>query len=300
MERPEAGTADGTAMKRPGTGPAAAAPAEENAGNPAGAGPAARPEAGSGDEVPAERPGAGRTEEEPMEALPLMEHFLALRRVLIISMSAIVIGFLVVFFLWSGRLVQWVSSPLAEEGVQLIYTEVSEAFGAQTKMALIAGAVLGSPFVFGSVWWFVRPGLHRRERRAALVYLSAALVLFILGVMFAYRFVFFLAVNFFVTMGDNMAMPMFSLGKYVDFLFAFLVPFGIMFELPVLVIWLSRLGILTAAQLVRARKFIILAVFTVAAILTPPDVVSQCMLAFPLLVLFEVSVICCRVLGRKE
>ena len=238
--------------------------------------------------------------EETMQAQPLLVHLQALRRVLIVSMAAVVTGFLAVFFLWSSRLVQWVCDPLSEEGVQLIYTEVSEAFGAQTKMSLIAGAVLGSPVVFGAVWWFVRPALYRRERRSALIYLSTALILFILGVMFAYRFVFFLALNFFVTMGDNMAMPMFSLGKYVDFLFAFLVPFGIMFELPVLVVWLSRLGILTAAQLVKARKFIVLGVFTVAAILTPPDVVSQCMLAFPLLFLFEISVICCRIWGKSK
>ena len=97
-----------------------------------------------------------------------------------------------------------------------------------------------------------------------------------------------------------MATPMFSLGKYVDFLFAFLIPFGIMFELPVMVVWLSRLGLITADQLVKARKFIILGVFTASAILTPPDVVSQCMLAMPLLVLFEFSVICCRVMGQKS
>ena len=239
-------------------------------------------------------------EEAPMEELPLIVHLQALRRVLIISMAAVVTGFLVVFFLWSSRLVQWVSDPLINEGVKLIYTEVSEAFGAQTKMSLIAGAVLGRPVVFGAVWWFVRPALHKRERKTALVYLSAALILFILGVAFAYRFVFFLAVNFFVTMGDNMATPMFSLGKYVDFLFAFLIPFGIMFELPVMVVWLSRLGLITADQLVKARKFIILGVFTASAILTPPDVVSQCMLAMPLLVLFEFSVICCRVMGQKS
>ena len=230
-------------------------------------------------------------ETETLEAMPLLEHLQALRKVLLASMAAILIGFLLVFFLWSSRLVQWVTEPLEREGIQLIYTEVAEAFSAQTRMSLIAGTVLGSPVV--------RPALHRRERRAALVYLSAALILFILGVMFAYRFVFFLAVNFFVTMGDNMATPMFSLGKYVSFLFAFLVPFGIMFELPVLVVWLSRLGLVTAQQLVRARKFIILAVFTVAAVLTPPDVVSQCMLALPLLVLFEVSVLCARFLGKN-
>ncbi|MBR2729490.1 MAG: twin-arginine translocase subunit TatC [Lachnospiraceae bacterium] len=237
--------------------------------------------------------------EEPMQALPLLEHFRALRRALLVSMAAVVTGFLVVFFFFSGRLVRRVCGPLAGEGVQLIYTEVSEAFGAQTKISLIAGAVLASPVVFGAVWWFVRPALHRRERRAALAYLSAALGLFLLGVLFAYRFVFFLAVNFFVNMGDGMADPMFSLGKYVDFLFAFLVPFGIMFELPVLMIWLSGLGLITADQLVKARKYIILAVFVAAAVLTPPDVVSQCMLAFPLLLLFEISVLCCRLLGRR-
>lgn len=255
-----------------------------------------RPEALAADK----RTAGGRAQEEPLEALPLLEHFRALRRALLVCIAAIVAGFLLVFFLWGARLVQWVIAPLEKEGVQVIYTEVSEAFGAQTRMSLIAGTVLGSPFVFGAIWWFVRPALHTRERRTALAYLFAALVLFILGVVFAYRFVFFLAVNFFVTMGENMGSPLFSLGKYVDFLFAFLVPFGIMFELPVLAVWLSRLGLITAAQLVGARKFIILAVFTVAAILTPPDVVSQCMLAFPLLVLFEVSVVCCRLLGRKK
>lgn len=239
-----------------------------------------------------------RREEELLEALPLIEHFRALRRVLIAGIAAVVTSFLIVFFFWSGSLVRWVCDPLEEEGVQLIYTEVSEAFGAQTKLSLIAGAVLAGPVVFGAVWWFVRPALHRRERRAALAYLLTALGLFVLGVMFAYRFVFFLAVNFFVTMGDGMASPMFSLGKYVDFLFAFLVPFGIMFELPVLMIWLSRLGLITAEQLGKARKFIVLGVFAAAAVLTPPDVVSQCMLAFPLLLLFEISVICCRLMGR--
>lgn len=240
-----------------------------------------------------------KEKEELMEAQPLIVHLMALRRVLILCIAAVITGFLIVFFLWGSRLVQWVSAPLEQEGIRLIYTEVSEAFGAQTKMSLIAGTVLGSPVIFGAVWWFVRPALHRHERVSALIYLSSALVLFVLGVVFAYRFVFFLAVNFFVTMGEGMASPMFSLGKYVDFLFAFLVPFGIMFELPVLVVWLSRLGLITASQLVRARKFIILAVFTVSAVLTPPDVVSQCMLALPLLVLFEFSVVCCRILGRK-
>jgi sec-independent protein translocase protein TatC len=180
-------------------------------------------------EKSAERAVEKRAGQEVMEAQPLIVHLMALRRVLILSIGAVIIGFLFVFFMWGSSLVQWVSAPLEKEGVRLIYTEVSEAFGAQTRMSLIAGTVLGSPVIFGAVWWFVRPALHKHERTSAILYLGAALVLFVLGVVFAYRFVFFLAVNFFVTMGDGMASPMFSLGKYVDFLFSFLVPIGIMF-----------------------------------------------------------------------
>ena len=173
--------------------------------------------------------GKPRDTDEVMEAQPLIVHLMALR---------------------------------AGQGVQVIYTEVSEAFGAQTKLSLIAGVVLASPVIFAAVWWFVRPALTPKERVSALGYLMTAMFLFFFGVLFAYRFVFFLAVNFFVTMGDAMAVPMFSLGKYIDFLFAFLVPFGIMFELPVVVIWLAKLGLITASQLKRARKYCILVIFT--------------------------------------
>ena len=236
--------------------------------------------------------GKPRDTDEVMEAQPLIVHLMALRKVIIICLAAV--------FGFSSRLVQYVSDPLAGQGVQVIYTEVSEAFGAQTKLSLIAGVVLASPVIFAAVWWFVRPALTPGERRSALGYLLTAMFLFLIGVLFAYRFVFFLAVNFFVTMGDAMAVPMFSLGKYIDFLFAFLVPFGIMFELPVVVIWLAKLGLITASQLKRARKYCVLVIFTIAAILTPPDVVSQCMLAFPLLALFEISVLCAGVFGSKD
>ena len=244
--------------------------------------------------------GKPRDTDEVMEAQPLIVHLMALRKVIIICLAAVVVLFSLVFFGFSSRLVQYVSDPLAGQGVQVIYTEVSEAFGAQTKLSLIAGVVLASPVIFAAVWWFVRPALTPKERVSALGYLLTAMFLFFIGVLFAYRFVFFLFVNFFVTMGDSMAVPMFSLGKYIDFLFAFLVPFGIMFELPVVVIWLAKLGLITASQLKRARKYCILVIFTIAAILTPPDVVSQCMLAFPLLALFEISVLCAGVFGSKD
>lgn len=238
--------------------------------------------------------------EEPEEAMPLLTHLLALRRVLTVSIGAVAAGFLIVFFTVSARLVSLITAPLESQGIEVIYTEVAEVFGAQTMLSLILGCVLASPVIFGAVWWFVRPALRRKERVAAAAYLICAAFLFLLGVWFAYRFVFYLAVNFFVQKAGTMARPMFSLGRYVRFLFAFLVPFGIMFELPIVVIWLTRVGLVTAVQLRKGRRYVILVIFIVAAILTPPDVVSQVLLALPLLALFEVSILCAGIAGAGK
>lgn len=230
--------------------------------------------------------------EKPMEAKPLVYHLKALRRTIIFCIIAVAAAVLVVFFLGSPFLIRHVTQPILQKGIKVIYTEVSEGFSTQIKVSLIAGIVLASPLVFIAVWLFVRPGLHRRERFAAICYLSLSAVLFVVGVFFAYRYVFFLAVNFFVQSGNQFAQPMLSLGTYINFMVGFLPPFGIMFQLPIVIIWLSRLGLVTTQQLRRARKFVILAIFTIAAVLTPPDVISQVMLGAPLLLLYEVGIIC--------
>lgn len=232
--------------------------------------------------------------EKPMEAKPLMSHLKALQRTVIFCVMAVVIAVAVVFFTGSSRLIAYVTQPLLDKNINVIYTDVPEGFAAQMKMAFIAGIVVASPAVFAAIWLFVRPALHRKERAAALCYLFLAAILFVLGVYFAYRYVFFLAVNFFVQTGNQFAEPMLSLGAYIGFLFGFLPPFGIMFQLPIVIVWLTRLGLVTTKQLQSARKFVILAIFTIAAILTPPDIISQVMLGGPLLVLYEVGVLCSR------
>ncbi|MBQ6393570.1 MAG: twin-arginine translocase subunit TatC [Eubacterium sp.] len=230
--------------------------------------------------------------EKPMEAKPLVYHLRALRRTIIFCLLAVVAAVLLVFFLGSPFLIRHVTQPILDKGIKVIYTEVSEGFSTQIKVSLIAGIVLSSPLMFVAIWLFVRPGLHRKERFVALIYLSLSAVLFVVGVFFAYRYVFFLAVNFFVQSGNQFAQPMLSLGTYINFLVGFLPPFGIMFQLPILIVWLSRLGLVNTKQLRRVRKYVILAIFTIAAVLTPPDVISQVMLGAPLLLLYEVGIVC--------
>lgn len=227
----------------------------------------------------------------PMKAQPLFAHLNALRRTLMMIVLSVLLAFTVLFLCLSKQLVNWVTEPLKVQHIQVIFTDVSEAFTAQTKLSFIAAVVVASPVIFAAIWSFIRPALRRKERIIAGGTLTLALGLFALGIYFAYRYVFFLAVNFFVYAGDGVAEPLLSVGTYVGSLFGFLLPFGVMFELPIAVVVLTRWGLVTTRKLNRARKYIILGIFVVSAVLTPPDVVSQIMLGVPLWVLFEVGVL---------
>ena len=239
-------------------------------------------------------------EPDELEAKPLLDHLRDLRRLLFFCLAVILVCFLVIFTLFSKDLVQWISQPIVDMSIDIIYIDVSEAFTSQLKLAFIAGAVAASPAVFIAIWLFVRPALYKNERLAFGCMAVFALLLFIAGVVFAYFMVFRLAINFFIVSGENIATPMVSLERYVSFLFSFLLPFGVMFETPIVVIALTRIGLVNARMLGKARKFIILGVFIVAAILTPPDVISQVLLALPLLVLFEISIILSRFVRPRK
>ncbi len=236
----------------------------------------------------------------PAEAQPLMSHLQALRKTIMVCLIAYIIGFLIVFLRYSEKLVQYTVDALRMQSVDVIFTDVSEAFAAQLKLSLIAGAVISAPVIIIAVWMFVRPALSRRERfKAAVVFFIAGL-LFVTGIYFAYRFVLILAVRFFLTAGTGIATPMISLGKYVNFLFAFLLPFGVMFELPIVVVWLTSIGLVKPKEVAGARKYVILGLFVISAVLTPPDVVSQVMLGVPMCVLFEVGIIASRITYARK
>lgn len=230
----------------------------------------------------------------------LVSHLKALRRVLLVCLIAIGVSFVLITALWTGPLMNWITGPLTERGIEIIYTAMSEALVTKVKVGLIAALIAASPVVVWQVWSFIRPGLYPKERRALRGWFLAALLLFLLGVTFCYMAVYRLAVNFFLVQGEGLAKPMLSIDKYVSFLFGFVVPFGIAFQLPAAMTITTRIGLTDAKMLAAKRKYVILGVFVVAAVLTPPDVISQVALGVPLCLLYEAGILAARVIGKKN
>ncbi|MBR0408470.1 MAG: twin-arginine translocase subunit TatC [Clostridia bacterium] len=236
----------------------------------------------------------------PVEGAPLLSHLLALRRVLIVSALAVIISFFLVYYLFIDQLMAWIIQPITERGIQVIYTAMSEALVTKFKVALIAAAIVASPVIIWQVWGFIKPALYPKEKKAFRILFFIALLLFLAGVVFCYTAVYLLAVDFFLVAGDNLATPMLSIDKYVSFLFGFIVPFGIAFQLPVALYLTTRVGWTNYRMLASKRKYVILGIFVLAAILTPPDVVSQLALGLPMVALYEIGIQVCRVTKTKE
>ena len=245
------------------------------------------------------------TGEEEQQALqdggaPLLVHLLALRRVLIVSAAAVAIAFVLVFYVAIEKLMAWIIGPIADRGIEIIYTAMSEALVTKFKVAIVAAIILASPVIIWQVWSFIKPALYPKEKKTFRVLFLIALLLFLLGVVFCYLAVYTLAVDFFLIAGDNLATPMLSIDKYVSFLFGFIVPFGVAFQLPVALYLTTRMGLTNYKMLASKRKFVILGIFVLAAILTPPDVVSQLALGLPMILLYEIGIQACRLTKPKE
>lgn len=184
----------------------------------------------------------------------------------------------------------FIMEPIKARGIEIIYTAVSEAFATQFKVSIVCGVVLVSPFLFFAIWRYIRPALYDEEIRMFRILFFIALLLFLTGIVFCYTCVYNLAINFFIVSGEDLATPMLSMDKYVGFLFSFILPFGVAFELPVALYIAARMGWANYKKLAKARKFVFFGIFVLAAILTPPDIVSQVMLGVPMYILYEVGV----------
>ena len=231
---------------------------------------------------------------------PLMAHLLALRRVFIVSTAAVAIAFFLVYYLAIDWLMAWITGPIISRGIEIIYTAMSEALVTKFKVALIAAIIAASPVIIWQIWSFIKPALYPKEKKAFRILFFIALILFLTGVVFCYLAVYMLAVDFFLVAGDNLARPMLSIDKYVSFLFGFIVPFGVAFQLPVALYLTTRMGWTNYRSLASKRKFVILGIFVIAAILTPPDVVSQLALGIPMVLLYEIGIQACRLTKPRE
>ena len=230
----------------------------------------------------------------------LLQHLRELRRVLMISLIAIAIGFVIVFLVFSEGLLMFLSRPLLERDVDIINIGLAEPFIAQLRISFAAGFVLASPVVFWRIWSFLKPALFPRERVIFRIVFVIIMLLFISGVLFAYLYVFTITVNFFLLMGENIATPQISIDMYLRMIFNFVIPFGLAFQLPVVVFMMHRMGVVTISGLTKKRKYVIFGMFVVATLLTPPDLLSQIMLALPLILLYEISIIVIRIASSRK
>jgi sec-independent protein translocase protein TatC len=226
---------------------------------------------------------------------PLLEHLVELRRRLLFCVLAVLICFAGAFY-FARPIFAFLVHPLVQAGQsKVIFTQVFEAFLVQIKVAFFAAMMLSFPVIANQLWQFVAPGLYRQEKRALLPFLIATPILFLMGASLAYFMAIPIALHFLLSYQGDLggiqqeALP--SVGPYLSFVMQFLFAFGLSFLLPVLLMLLERAGIVSRKQLVGARRYAIVAAFGIAAVLTPPDIGSQLLLAIPLVILYELALI---------
>ena len=238
-------------------------------------------------------------DEAPMS---LMGHLNELRRRLFRMVIIVILGF-VAFYGVAEYLYAYLSAPLQAqlpEGSKLIYTSPAGAFFTYMKVALVASLFGTSPITFYQVWAFIAPGLYKEEKRAVLPLAFFSSVFFIAGAAFCFFTVFPIAFKFFMGFATDTIVPMISVEEYLGFALKLLIAFGVVFEMPLFAYFLSRFGILSPDFMRRQRRYAILLIFIVAAILTPPDVFSQCLMAMPMLILYEVSIYVSAIAYKKK
>ncbi|MBI5286461.1 MAG: twin-arginine translocase subunit TatC [Deltaproteobacteria bacterium] len=239
----------------------------------------------------------------PDERVPFTSHLVELRNRLIVCLVAIGIGFSISYYFYKD-IFDLLARPLVQAmppGSTLVYTGIVEAFFTYLKVSLLAGVILASPVIIYEIWAFITPGLYEHERPWIIPVVFFSTLFFASGVVFGYYVVFPVAFEYFLSFATDTIRPLPSMREYFSFVIRFLLAFGLVFELPVFIFFLARFGIVDAHMLSAYRKYSVLLIFIAAAILTPtPDIISQFLMAGPMLVLYEVGVIVARVFGKKK
>jgi sec-independent protein translocase protein TatC len=234
--------------------------------------------------------------------LPLTAHLQELRKRLILSFIAVGAGF-VFCYAFAESIFDILAAPLIKmmpAGGSLIFVSVAEAFFTYMKVAFIAGLILTSPFVLYQIWAFVAPGLYRHEKRYVVPFVLAGSFFFALGILFGYFVALPVGFRFLLGYATDFIKPMPSMKEYLSFSIKFLLAFGLVFEFPVVLVLLARIGVVDAKTLARQRKYAILLIFIFAAVMTPPDLISQVLMALPLVGLYELSILLSKLFGKKS
>jgi sec-independent protein translocase protein TatC len=254
------------------------------------------------------------------EKMPLTEHLGELRKRITISLVALLATFMVAFN-YSEEIFKFIMFPLRYnldfsvenmyvhfvpqdklQNTKLVFLAPAEAFWMNLKVSFVAGLMLSLPVMFHQLWKFISPGLLPKERRYVIPFIFSATGLFLFGAAFCFFIVLPLAMGFLLTykVGDFL-MPMLSVGQYVDFCLKFILSFGAVFELPIIIIFLTKMGIVTPKTLAKNRKYAVLIAFVLAAFLTPtPDAFNQILMALPIILLYEIGIWISPLFVKKE
>jgi len=238
---------------------------------------------------------------EAEDKLPFTAHLEELRNRLVKAFIAVGVGF-VISFGFKEKLFEILVHPLIkvmEAGDTLIFTALPEAFFTYLKVSLLSGIMVSSPYLFYHFWMFVAPGLYDKERKVLIPVVILSSLFFIGGSLFGYFVVFPFGFKFFLGFATEHIKPLPSMKEYLSFSAKLLLAFGLVFELPLVLTFLARFGIISVPFLRKNRKYAVLLFFVGAAILTPPDVITQVFMALPLIVLYEISIIGAKIFGKK-
>lgn len=239
------------------------------------------------------------TEDQP---LPLVAHLTELRDRLLRALLAVLIVF-IALFPFANEIYSFISEPLRAllpEGTSMIATDVASPFLTPFKLTLVAAIFIAIPYVLYQAWSFIAPGMYRHEKRLAVPLLASSVLLFYAGAAFAYYVVFPLVFGFFTSVGPEDIAIMTDINSYLNFVLKLFFAFGISFEIPIAVVIMISAGITTPEDLARKRPYVIVGCFVFGMLLTPPDVISQALLAVPMWCLFELGIVFGRIIKRRS
>ena len=244
---------------------------------------------------PREQAGQQAPEERRDGSMSIIAHLEELRKRLIYSIAAVAVGSGVAYF-YIDEIMRCLTAPAGK----LYYMQPAEAFFTYLKIAVFGGFLLALPIIFYEIWRFILPALTVRERKALLLIVPLSVVLFVVGIVFSFTLVLPAAIRFFIGFGTDNLEPLFSLGKYLDFVLAVIQPVWLNIEMPLNIVVIAKLGLVVSAFLLNHQRIVVFLSFVIGAVISPtPDVFSQTMIAVPMILLYEISYVIVRFVLRK-